>query len=255
MADGRHSPAPDGRLLWRRCLRDACGRGGCDRKVSTERWGEQSEPSKDPAERAWEGRHDTELSRLLLPVDEDHRLGPDIGEYGNDVEIGGAELVAAAKQNLRGLPQAMRRNLEKQIDRNGLEGVAMRSYTENALGIAYEDSEAHAAVRVESLKNRAAAEREHRLVVRSLRAGEGKPATKIKGHPQAYCHRVDLDIEYGYRQVLCSAARGEYLVILAAEASTEDALSDPSSCSGISSTISTPRGSTHDRANPAAYAR
>lgn len=197
---------------------------GADRKVSTERWGEQSEPSKDPAERAWEGRHDTELSRLLLPVDEDHRLGPDIGEYGNDVEIGGAELVAAAKQNLRGLPQAMRRNLEKQIDRNGLEGVAMRSYTENALGIAYEDSEAHAAIRVESLKNRAAAEREHRLVVRSLRAGEGKPATKIKGHPQAYCHRVDLDIEYGYRQVLCSAARGEYLVIFAAEASTEDAV-------------------------------
>ncbi|MFE2765433.1 hypothetical protein ACFXGD_04215 [Streptomyces albidoflavus] len=195
-----------------------------DRKTSTERWGEQDEPSKDPAERAWEGRHDTELSGLLLPVDEDHRLGPDIGGYGNDVEISDAELVAAAKQSLRGLPQALRRNLEKQIDRSGLEGIAMRSYTENALGVAYEDSEAHAAIRVESLKDRAAAEREHRLVVKSLRAGEGKPAPKIKGHPQAYCHRVDLDMEYGHRQVLCSAPSGKYLVILAGEASTEDAV-------------------------------
>lgn len=74
-----------------------------DRTVTTKVWGEGAhKPAKDPAGDVGRGRADTELSKLLLPVPENYRLGPDMGEYGNDDEISGKKATAQMKESGRG---------------------------------------------------------------------------------------------------------------------------------------------------------
>lgn len=70
------------------------------------------------------------LRALLLPFDHDTRQpGPDVGDFGHDTELGGAKATALRKEALEGLPGPARRQLGKLIDKQGTEGMALRSYT------------------------------------------------------------------------------------------------------------------------------
>ncbi|WP_406428136.1 hypothetical protein OHA59_20715 [Streptomyces sp. NBC_01589] len=100
-----------------------------DRNVKTTLWAKSSrEASKDPAGESGRGRASTELSKLLLPVPSGYRLGPDIGENGNDSELSGTKATAALKESNRGFAGKERRALDRRIDRLHIQGVALRSY-------------------------------------------------------------------------------------------------------------------------------
>ncbi|MFJ5718414.1 hypothetical protein [Streptomyces sp. NPDC093149] len=100
-----------------------------DHSVRTVLWQEPEHgPGKDPAGDVARGRASTELSKLLLPVPIGYRLGPDIGEMGNDGEQSGRKAAAAVKESARGLAGKERRDYEKRVDKLRIEGTAVRSY-------------------------------------------------------------------------------------------------------------------------------
>ncbi|MET9922694.1 hypothetical protein ABZZ04_37380 [Streptomyces sp. NPDC006435] len=102
---------------------------GADRSTPTRLWAEPAqEPGRDPAGDVSRGRASTALSKLLLPVPDGYRLGPDNGELGNDGELSGKKAAAAMKQGALGLAGRERRAYEKRIDELRIEGVATRTY-------------------------------------------------------------------------------------------------------------------------------
>ncbi|MFF2013346.1 hypothetical protein ACFVWY_30375 [Streptomyces sp. NPDC058195] len=103
------------------------------RGTETRLWEEPAhKPGKDPAGDVARGRASTELSKLLLPVPSGYRLGPDKGELGNDGERSGKSATAAMKQNARGLAGKKRRVYEERIDKLRIEGIAVRTYTDDS---------------------------------------------------------------------------------------------------------------------------
>lgn len=101
-----------------------------DRTAPTVVW--ESEPEaaqdKDPASGIVRGKASTPLSKLLLPVPEGYALGPDVETYGNDGELSGKEAAALVKREGKGLSGKKRREYEKDIDKLGVQGVAVRSF-------------------------------------------------------------------------------------------------------------------------------
>ncbi|MET9955331.1 hypothetical protein ABZ135_27820 [Streptomyces sp. NPDC006339] len=112
-----------------------------DRTAETVGW-EAPDPEaagKDPAARTAEkGRASTPMSRLLLPVPEGFRLGPDVDSYGNDGELDEKEAVALLKNDARGLAGKKRRDYEKRIDKLGVQGIAVRSFASYDNGLVVE---------------------------------------------------------------------------------------------------------------------
>ncbi|MER5597769.1 hypothetical protein [Streptomyces sp. NPDC002265] len=75
------------------------------------------------------GKSGAGLSALFLPFGtDDYQPGPDNGKFGYDAEFGEAQANALRKESIKGLPSATRRELEKAIDRERIQGTAMRSY-------------------------------------------------------------------------------------------------------------------------------
>ncbi|MFF7982377.1 hypothetical protein ACFZDK_25145 [Streptomyces sp. NPDC007901] len=71
----------------------------------------------------------TGLRGMLLPYDGDTYLrGPDMAEFGSDVALSGRQATLLRKESVKDLPRSQRRELERQIDRNPVKGMAMRSY-------------------------------------------------------------------------------------------------------------------------------
>ncbi|WP_326659393.1 hypothetical protein [Streptomyces sp. NBC_00385] len=104
-----------------------------DRTAGTSLWQKPvNTGGKDPAGDFARGRFSTALSKLLLPVPKDYRLGPDMGELGNDSELSGRAAAAEMKAGGRGLAGKQRRELEKRIDKLHIQGLAARSYAAEA---------------------------------------------------------------------------------------------------------------------------
>ncbi|MGW8948329.1 hypothetical protein [Streptomyces koyangensis] len=191
-----------------------------DKKVATERWGELAEPGKDPAERAYEGRHDTPLSKLLLPAS-DYALGPDSGERGNDTEVDGAEAVAAVKETLRGLPQKLRRDMEKQLDRSGVEGAAMRTYART------DNDTFFAEMNISVVKDTQVIRDRYRRVTSLLRSIGVDKGPKVKGHRDAACFRFKGERKKDVQELYCAAAKGKHFVSMSAELPGDGSVKPP----------------------------
>ncbi|MGW1407942.1 hypothetical protein [Streptomyces sp. NPDC002403] len=185
---------------------------GADRGVGTRLVAEsEHEPGKDPAGDVSRGRASTELSKLLLPVPAGYRLGPDNGELGNDGELSGKKAAAAMKQNARGLAGRERRAYEKRIDKLRIEGIATRSYTEDANTLAI-------STEITRMKDKRA--------VRNLYAfrtglfegiGIFRTEPKIKGHTRnARCYVLRKGSEDSIESMNCLAYDGELSVSLSA---------------------------------------
>ncbi|MFD3380803.1 MULTISPECIES: hypothetical protein [unclassified Streptomyces] len=157
----------------------------------------------------------TGLAGLLVPYGEDDwGRGPDLNEYGYDARLSGAEATALRKESLRGLPRSQRLRLEKEIDKQRVQGMAMRSYISTA-GNSYADSKTAFAVSVvlSRMENKAAVrdiatfQNEFLDAMDVFRAGPG-----IKGHKNAKCFLQPRTTGEEIEAMFCSAYEGDVLV-------------------------------------------
>ncbi|MEV4875859.1 hypothetical protein [Streptomyces cyaneofuscatus] len=194
---------------------------GADRTVTTVVWdGSGAKPGRDPAANAGRGRTDTELSRLLMPVPEDYRLGPDIGELGNDGETSGEKATAVLKETGRGLAGKERRELDALFDKLRFEGIAYRSY---ARGVAPSYSRSSSddlvlAVQVAKMGDermvRTVYERRNEMLDSF---GVLRKGPKIEGHKNVTCYRMPEDAEDPLDSIACYAYEGGISVTIEAE--------------------------------------
>ncbi|MFC8956671.1 hypothetical protein ACFT8P_29205 [Streptomyces sp. NPDC057101] len=159
-----------------------------DRTAPTEVWGagDTSAHDKDPAEAAARGKAGTPLSRLLLPVPAGYELGPDHELYGNDGELGGKEAVALMKQSGEGLSGKKRRSFEKAVERLGIQGVAVRSFSDLSAATVV-------SVQITRMKDKKRIKDSFLLRKDVLDALEFPKGPKVKDHRNAACYLVPED--------------------------------------------------------------
>ncbi|WP_406733491.1 hypothetical protein [Streptomyces sp. NBC_01794] len=195
---------------------------GADRTVPATLWAKPAkEPAKDPAAEAWRGRASTPLSKLLLPVPDGYRLGPDVDEYGNDAELSAKQATALMKGWGRGLSGKERRDYERQVKKLGLQGIAIRSYATE--GGVYEN-DVIVTIQIVRMRNKAQVRKAF-----GLQTGLGglldlPKGPKIKGHRNSACFlapevkgdRAGED-EKEIDRMQCFAYDSELLVSIGAE--------------------------------------
>ncbi|MGY4922534.1 hypothetical protein [Streptomyces sp. 900105755] len=95
----------------------------------------------------------TGLQGMLLPYDDDrYGRGPDLPGFGSDVRLTGAQATALRKEPIKDLPRSQRQQLDRQIDRNPVKGMVMRSYVYTA---GNEDDDYTMDVQLAQMENRA----------------------------------------------------------------------------------------------------
>ncbi|MEU1533201.1 hypothetical protein [Streptomyces fagopyri] len=177
-------------------------------------------PAPDEAKKA---KASSGLAAMLVPYGTSGwSRGPDIGEFGSDASLSGAEATALRKEALRDLPRSQRRSLEKQIDRQHTKGIAMRSYLSTSNGF---DSTLYAhgaftvSVELAQIEDKAAVkgistfQNEFFGALKIFRKG---PA--IKDHKNAKCFLPPKDKDEKLDMMVCSAYEGDVLVSATASA-------------------------------------
>ncbi|MFG3409034.1 hypothetical protein [Streptomyces sp. NPDC048142] len=192
-----------------------------DRKVTTTIWDKDHAPSgKDTAGAPFQGRHDTELTKLLLPVPKGYRLGPDIGELGNDNETSGAKATAAMKEMGRGLAGKDRRELNKFVEKLRIQGIAQRSYTSDANDLVVN-------VQVVKMRDKRAV-RDTYLDRKKLLDSfdDFRKGPSVDGHKNVTCYRLPKGDKKTLDGVSCVAYDGEVSVTVEANGSKPFSPSD-----------------------------
>ncbi|WP_103535465.1 hypothetical protein [Streptomyces sp. SM11] len=192
-----------------------------DRTVTTTVWDEDRAPAgKDPAGEPSRGRHDSELTKLLLPVPEGYRLGPDIGELGNDSETSGAKATAAMKEMGRGLAGKDRRALNKSVEKLRVRGIAQRSYVSDAHDLVVN-------VQIVKMQDKRAV-RETYLTRKKLLDGIDafRKGPSVDGHKKVSCYRLPKGDKETLDGVICIAYDGETSVAVNASGSKPFSPSD-----------------------------
>ncbi|MFD7864409.1 hypothetical protein [Streptomyces sp. NPDC057682] len=178
---------------------------GADRTVPTSLWYEDGKgPGPDPAGDVSRGRTTTELSRLLLPVPRNFRLGPDSGVHGNDSELSGRAATAEMKESARGLAGKQRRELEKRIDKLRVQGLAIRTYAQDTNDLVVKTE----LVRMKDTK----AVRDLYTTRTGLFEAVGffRKGPKVAGHTRtARCFLAPKEKESGVERMTCMAFDGE----------------------------------------------
>ncbi|WP_294005182.1 hypothetical protein [Streptomyces sp.] len=96
---------------------------------------------------------ETGLQGVLLPYEKGrYGRGPDLAGFGSDVRLTGAQATALRKESIQDLPRSQRRELDRQIDRNPVKGMVMRSYLYTA---GAEDDEYTMDIQLAQMENRA----------------------------------------------------------------------------------------------------
>ncbi|GAA2481038.1 hypothetical protein [Streptomyces longisporus] len=158
------------------------------------------------------------LSGMLLTYTDGWKRGPDLGDFAADTELSGAQATALRKESLRNLPRTQRRQLEKLIDKQHIEGMAMRSYVKGAGSEFFSDTAVAVNIQLSQMKNRAA--------VRNISASQNefldrldvfRKGPKIEGYKDAACFLPPKDSGEDLEAMFCSAYRGNVLVTLTAD--------------------------------------
>ncbi|MFD3501679.1 hypothetical protein [Streptomyces sp. NPDC058678] len=160
------------------------------------------------------------LAGVLVPYGTDGwSRGPDLGEYGSDAELSGAQATALRKESLSGLPRSQRRKLEKEIDRQRIKGMAMRSYLSSDAS-ALSENEGTFAVSI------VLAQMESRAAVRDMATFQNefldaldvfRKGPEVKGHKNAECFLPPEDDDTDLDTMYCSAYQGDVLVTATAD--------------------------------------
>ncbi|MFD4558514.1 hypothetical protein ACFWP5_30080 [Streptomyces sp. NPDC058469] len=179
---------------------------GADRDAGAPTW----KFPKDAAER--KAAPAKGLSGVLQPYTaHGYVRGPDIAEFGNDAELTGREATALRKGEFSGLPRSQRLLLEKQIDREQIKGMAMRSY----LYPAAEDISAYTVevqlVQMDEKAARSLATYENELLdtVTVFRKGPTVP-----GHKDAKCFLSKNEAGEKLSDMLCFASEGDVMITI-----------------------------------------
>ncbi|WP_030596054.1 hypothetical protein [Streptomyces fulvoviolaceus] len=161
------------------------------------------------------------LAGLLVPYGADGwSRGPDIGEFGYDAQLSGAQATALRKESLSGLPRTQRKQLEKQIDKQGIKGIAMRSYVStDQLSSVYTDRASTVTIQLAQLENKTAVRDISRFQNEFLDALDGflREGPKIEGHKDARCFLLPKDDELKLDSMYCFADQGDVLVSFTAD--------------------------------------
>ncbi|WP_406304241.1 hypothetical protein OHA61_20530 [Streptomyces sp. NBC_00885] len=146
------------------------------------------------------------LAASLLPVPHGYELGPDIGEYGNDVVLNKRQAIAVFKEGARDLPSAQRNKSNKAVDKLKLQGVAMRSYRigDGSLVIETRLAQIQNAGKGRELAN---FQTEFASALGIFRKG---PA--IQGYKNARCFLMPKNSKEKLDAMFCSAYQGDVLV-------------------------------------------
>ncbi|MGP4085745.1 hypothetical protein [Streptomyces sp. KR55] len=184
-----------------------------DRDAGAPRWKFPKVTAEEKKEPVAKG-----LAGVLVPYGTDGWApGPDIGEFGADAQLNGAQATALRKESLRGLPRSVRKELEKQIDRQRIKGMAMRSYFSQDPGRYWRDGIFEVTVQLAQMENRTAVRDISRSQRELFGLLGGRKGPKIKGHEEAECFRTpggdheDLDL------IFCTAYVGDVLVTATAD--------------------------------------
>ncbi|MFD5346360.1 hypothetical protein ACFWJY_21965 [Streptomyces anulatus] len=191
-----------------------------DRTVTTTVLDVEHMPSEDSAGGPARGRHDTELTKLLLPVPKGYRLGPDIGELGNDSETSGAKAAAAMKEMGRGLAGKDRRELNKYVEKLRIRGIAQRSYTSDANDLVVN-------VQIMKMRDKRAVRTSYlnrKELLDSFDVFRKGPS--IDGHKKATCYRLPKGDKDTLDGITCVAYEGEVSVTVDANGSKPFSPSD-----------------------------
>ncbi|MFI6659627.1 hypothetical protein ACIBL8_29315 [Streptomyces sp. NPDC050523] len=160
------------------------------------------------------------LSGMLVKYANGWKRGPDLGEFAADAHLSGAQATALRKEALRNLPRTQRRQLEKLIDKQHIQGMAMRSYVREAGSSFFTDTAAAVTIELSQMQNRAA--------VRNISTSQNeflggldvfRKGPKIKGYKDAACFLPPKDSNSHEKldSMLCSAYRGDVLVTVTAD--------------------------------------
>ncbi|MFF3849702.1 hypothetical protein [Streptomyces sp. NPDC002328] len=162
------------------------------------------------------------LGGMLLPYGGNGgwTRGPDLGEFGSDAQLSGAQATALRKKSLSDLPRSQRRQLEEQIDKQRIQGMAMRSYYSRptdqythhnqgvfALSVVLSQLDSSAAVR-----EIARFQSEFLDALKVFRKGP-----EIKGHKNARCFLPPENAKADLDRMFCSAYVGDVLVTARAD--------------------------------------
>ncbi|WP_326775115.1 hypothetical protein [Streptomyces sp. NBC_01445] len=182
---------------------------GADRDAGAARWKFPAAPRDRPVHD--KGR--TGLKASLLPMPYGYEAGPDIAQFGADAELGGKQATALRKESLRFLPLRERRELEKEIDRQRIQAMVMRSYSSGNRA----DGGIIVDITLSRMGNRQAARQISRFESRFAEAmAVFRKGPKIKDHKDASCFLPPADKEEELDMMVCSGYSGDVLVTFTA---------------------------------------
>jgi hypothetical protein len=161
----------------------------------------------------------TGLAGMLVPYGNGWERGPDLGEFGSDRQLSGAQATALRKESLADLPRSQRKQLEKEIDKQRVKGMAMRSYVLAAGSTFFTDQPVSVSVVLTRMESKAAVRDISTFQNEFLEAlGAFRDGPTIKGHKNAKCFLTPKDDDEDLDLMTCSAYQGEVLVSVNAEA-------------------------------------
>ncbi|MFJ2263932.1 hypothetical protein ACIOKD_37540 [Streptomyces sp. NPDC087844] len=192
---------------------------GADRDAGAPVWRfpKQSADDEKPKEEV-DGKK-TGLASLLVPYGTDpdadgFSRGPDIDEFGSDSQFSGRQATDLRKQSIRDLPRSQRLRLEKQIDKQHIQGMAMRSYVSPSDSLDYGGDGKVFTVDVvlsrmdkKTVRDLATFQSEFLNALEIFRKGP-----KIEGHKNAQCFLPPKDAVDKLDLMVCSAYRGDVMV-------------------------------------------
>lgn len=160
------------------------------------------------------------LGDLLVPYGTDSWVqGPDLAEFGSDEEFDGPQAVALRKKSLSGLPRTQRKRLERQIDRQRVTGMAVRSYfSAEADGYGADGGISSVRIVLSRMKDKGAVRDSARYQNELFGAVDVfRKGPKIKGHPHAKCFLTPKGTAKELDGMICSAYVGDVLIALTAD--------------------------------------
>jgi hypothetical protein len=162
------------------------------------------------------GKDVSGLRGMLMPYEysgsHGYGPGPDIGEFGPDAALTGREATTLRKQEIRDLPPATRRAMDRAIDKEHIQGLVMRSYApyDNYEGLDKPFTLTFELVRManrDSVRDLSTSRNE---VLDALRIFPRGP--EIRGHKEAACFRMPRSSDEKIDRMVCSASVGDVLV-------------------------------------------
>ncbi|MFF4050869.1 hypothetical protein ACFYZ5_29930 [Streptomyces chartreusis] len=187
-----------------------------DRYAGLPTWKFPKPAAADKAERS--DKAASGLRGLLLPYDEKgYTPGPDLGEFGSDAELSGRQASELRKESLKELPRKERRQLERELDKKPIEGMAMRSYYKADGQAIYDKKAFFASVVLARMESRAAAKDVATGQNEFLSAlGLFRKGPKLDGHKNAKCFLTPKGLDEKLDRVYCTGWSGDVLISVTA---------------------------------------